>query len=130
MSLSSPQLCLQTVATSNAPIQNDLKEHIVNMCMNSSSLLSKPRPPPPSAQLGIRPPPVTAAVAATSRGLGSIGDPSSNLRSSKGFLPSANTTGIEPLVGLTSQVGNSIIALPLVSSPLSAATPRSIQIKE
>jgi hypothetical protein len=72
------------------------------MCMNSGSLLSKPRPPP-STQLGIRPPPVTVAG---NRGLGSIGDPSSNpsLRGAKGFMSSANTTGIEPLVGLTNQV--------------------------
>lgn len=74
------------------------------MCMNSSSLLSKPRPPT-TTPLGIRPPPVSAP---TNRGLVGIGEPTNPvggpLRSGKGFMPTANSSGIEPLVGLTSQM--------------------------
>jgi hypothetical protein len=111
------QLCLQTIASS-APIHNDLKEHIVNMCQNSTALLSKPRPPPTSQQQqqqqqqqgqmmpGSRMP---IGPGATNRGLGNIGDPSATpiggpLRQTpRSFLP-GSSGNIEPLVGLTSQV--------------------------
>ena len=102
------QLCLQTVANS-APIHSDLKEHIVNMFQNSAALLNKPRPPPPPQQQMM--PSASMRPIGGNRSLGNIGDPTATpvggpLRQTpRSFMPPGGASGgIEPLVGLTSQV--------------------------